>query len=250
MDSGIEQRLQSERAFHNKRFEEDTTDRPQSKYYAGAQIGVLAEATARMKALVAGKDALELGCANGQKACFLAPLARSMTGIDISDVAIANARKRAALANLDNVQFQTANAEALDFPDDSFDAIIGNGIIHHLMLEPVFKEMARVLRPGGTAFFVEPLGHNPAVNAYRAVTPSARTPDEHPLLKRDFKLAERYFSKVDLTCYEMTSLAAVPFSGTVVFPHLHRALSGLDRALFKIPGLRWWAWTCHMALIK
>jgi hypothetical protein len=48
------------------------------------------------------------------------------------------------------------------------------------------SEIARVLRPGGPAIFVEPLGHNPLINAYRKRTPALRTVDEHPPTKARF----------------------------------------------------------------
>src|SRR3546814_4334755 len=52
---------------------------------------------------------------------------------------------------------------------------------------------SRVLRPGGRAVFIEPLGLNPAIELYRRFTPSARTPDEHPLLRRDFRRFDAAF---------------------------------------------------------
>jgi hypothetical protein len=44
---------------------------------------------------------------------------------------------------------------------------------------------------------MEPLGHNPLLNWYRARAPDLRTPDEHPLLARDLALAESCFDEVD-----------------------------------------------------
>jgi ubiquinone/menaquinone biosynthesis C-methylase UbiE len=48
-------------------------------------------------------------------------------------------------------------AEALDFEDDSFDAIVSVHAIEHIpALEAALIEMARVLRPGGKALFIYP----------------------------------------------------------------------------------------------
>jgi len=44
----------------------------------------------------------------------------------------------------------------------------------------------------GSAIFIDPLGHNPAINMFRRSTPDLRTEDEHPLLLEDFRLAGRY----------------------------------------------------------
>lgn len=54
------------------------------------------------------------------------------------------------------------------------------------------------MRPSGNAIFFESLGHNPLINIYRNWTPEARTIDEHPLLKSDFDIIRKHFSKCDL----------------------------------------------------
>src|SRR3546814_11483257 len=85
-------------------------------------------------------------------------MARTATGIDISDVAIEKGRERARQKGFTNVRLEAMNAEAMTFPDDSFDLVFGSGIIHHLDIDRAFGEIARVLRPGGRAVFIEPLG--------------------------------------------------------------------------------------------
>src|SRR3546814_3139995 len=72
---------------------------------------------------------------------------------------------------------------------------------------------SRVLRPGGRAVFIEPLGLNPAIELYRRFTPSARTPDEHPLLRRDFRRFDAAFGSTSCRFYGLATLAAVPFRG-------------------------------------
>jgi ubiquinone/menaquinone biosynthesis C-methylase UbiE len=48
------------------------------------------------------------------------------------------------------VHGRVADAEALPYPDGSFDAVIGHAVVHHVPdLDTSFKEMLRVLRPGG-----------------------------------------------------------------------------------------------------
>ena len=112
------------------------------------------------------------------------------TGIDISPVAIEMGVREAASRGLrDRTHFAVMNAEALDFPDASFDRVCGSGILHHLDLKKAYGEIARVLRPNGYGIFLEPLGHNPLINWYRRRTPQMRTEDEHPLLKSDLALA-------------------------------------------------------------
>ena len=48
----------------------------------------------------------------------------------------------------------------MSFEDSKFDYVVGRGIIHHLDLTVSFRDKT-VLKPGGRAMFVEPLGANP-----------------------------------------------------------------------------------------
>ncbi len=243
-----EDRIERERAFHNERFGHEER-RAQSKYYAAIRDGMDAFG-ARLRELAEGADLLAYGCGDTRSGLRLAPVARSVHGIDISDVAIAASRADAAAAGVTNIAYSVANAEAMDFADASFDLVYGSGIIHHLDLEKSFSEISRVLRPGGRALFWEPLGHNLLVNAYRVLTPNARTPDEHPLLKRDFDLAERYFGEVSTKFYGLTSLATVPFKNSQLGEGLFKLTTGIDRALFRVPGVRWQAWYAMIELSK
>lgn len=233
-------RIDRERDFHNHRFSGETRE-AQDKYYSAIEHGAR-EYMQLVRRLSAGTDVLEYGCATGGNALSLAPSCRTVTGIDISDVAIDQASGRAARGGIGNASFHAMNAEAMTFPDASFDLVFGSGIIHHLDLERCYSEISRVLKPGGTAVFWEPLGHNVLINRYRDRTPEARTPDEHPLLRRDFTLARRHFGAVDLKFYGLLTLGSVPLRNTGLFRPVHAVAATLDRILFAVPGLRWQAW--------
>jgi ubiquinone/menaquinone biosynthesis C-methylase UbiE len=91
-----------------------------------------------------GKDVLEYGCGDGSfslLALKLPAISASLTGIDISDVAIGKAAARPAQLGYQNARFREMNAEAMSFPDESFDVVFGRAIIHHLDLE---KSLARL----------------------------------------------------------------------------------------------------------
>jgi SAM-dependent methyltransferase len=131
----------------------------------------------------------------------------------------------------------------MEFDDDSFDLICGMGILHHLDLGKSLSEIARTLRPGGKAIFIEPLGHNPLINLYRKVTPDLRTEDEHPLLTADLKLMESYFHKIEPRYFHFSSIMAVPFRKLPGYNLLLKTLDAADRALFKLlPFARKYAW--------
>jgi SAM-dependent methyltransferase len=240
--------LARERDYHNRRYSEETRQ-AQGKYYSAISPGAVRFGT-RLRQLAAGADILEYGCGDRTRAFTLAGTCRSAIGIDISDVAIGRAQAAADEAGLRNIAFTVMNAEAMTFADHSFDLVFGRGIIHHLNLERCFADIARVLRPGGTALFWEPLGHNLPLELYRRFTPGARTPDEHPLLRRDFDLARRFFGEVDLDFYGLTTLLSVPLRDTPLGGRLLRATAALDRLLFRVPGLRWQAWYCLIELRK
>ncbi len=77
---------------------------------------------------------------------------RSIVGVDITDVNIYYARKRAAALGLEPaVQFLRADAVALPFPDASFSAVIGiEGMTNMRTRERFLGEAFRLLEPGGT----------------------------------------------------------------------------------------------------
>jgi SAM-dependent methyltransferase len=97
------------------------------------------------------QDVLEIGCGNGSHAQLLASRAKSYTGIDLTDYAVRSTSTRLALRQLPGTVLQM-DAEAMKFPDHSFDFIWTWGVIHHSANTPrIIQEMNRVLRPGGRA---------------------------------------------------------------------------------------------------
>jgi SAM-dependent methyltransferase len=97
-----------------------------------------------------GERVLDLGSGSGMDvfvaAAHVGPHGY-VAGVDITPEQLANARR---LWTTEPVSFQRARIEALPFDDDTFDAVISNGVVN---LSPdkrrVFAEAARVLRPGG-----------------------------------------------------------------------------------------------------
>ena len=106
---------------------------------------------------------LEIGCGFGS-ATF--PLMRLMPQAKL----IASEFSAAMLAELKAKLLQRdmlsrcvlmqLNAEEMQFKKDSFDMIVGAAILHHLFEpEKVLAGCARLLKPGGLAFFFEPFEH-------------------------------------------------------------------------------------------
>jgi SAM-dependent methyltransferase len=239
-------RLERERDFHNERFGA-VEERKQDSFYFAAQPAM--DVYWRLLRQTApGKDVLEYGCADGASTLRLAPVAKSITGIDISDVAIRKAQNEAARHAIGNVSFQVDNAEDMNLPSAKFELVFGAGILHHLILETSLAEIRRVMRPGGKAIFFEPLGHNPLINAYRNRTPEARTVDEHPLVRSDFDIVRKHFSKCDLQFFGLSTLASIPFRWSRLGRTVRAIGQQADNVLLKVPGLKWQAWIVVMNL--
>jgi len=238
-----EARIERERQFHNERFaSEDDGRQGQLKYYDAIWL-CFKKFRAAIAERTKGSVALEYGCGYGQSVIELAEKgAKQSSGIDISDAAIAQGQEHANELGLKNVFLTAGNAEKTPYEDASFDLVYGSGILHHLDLDRSCAEIYRIMKPGGEAIFIEPLGHNPIINLYRKLTPNARTEDEHPLRHRDFKIFSKYF-EVDPRFFGLTSLSIAAFPRKAFFYNpLLETTTAIDRLLLKAPGIRWGAW--------
>jgi ubiquinone/menaquinone biosynthesis C-methylase UbiE len=95
-------------------------------------------------------DVLDAGCGGGRYSAAWAKLgAKSVTGIDFSEIGIQTARQRTA-SKFSNVKFEIGDALAISCPDNSFDCSFSNGVLHHTRdWKKGIHEMVRVLKPGG-----------------------------------------------------------------------------------------------------
>lgn len=93
---------------------------------------------------------LDVATGTGFTAAAFAPLVAEVTGVDISEGMLRQARERARAEGLANVVFETAAAESLPFPAGSFDRVTCRVAPHHFLSVAKFaSEAYRVLRPGG-----------------------------------------------------------------------------------------------------
>jgi arsenite methyltransferase len=71
-------------------------------------------------------------------------------GVDMTDEMLALAQHNAAEAGATNVEFLKGHIEAIPLPAGSVDVVISNCVVNLAADKPsVFREIARVLRPGG-----------------------------------------------------------------------------------------------------
>lgn len=235
-------RLERERDFHDKWMEKTGGGKKAPAY------SIIDCSKAKYLELIVGdglegKRVLELGTGSGAYCVPLAERGARVEAIDISQGAIDVARERiAGNAVAGAIGLQVMNAEELTFPDGHFDVVCGAGIIHHLDLDKIGQGLRRVLKPGGRAVFMEPLGHNLLINLFRALTPGRRTSDEHPLLLKDLEEFSRIIGPGEFHFMHLAGLAAIPFASMPFAPGLRRTLDAMDGVLLKLPFLRQQAW--------
>src|SRR5947199_10618454 len=120
---------------------------------AEANMGLSCGNPTAFASLKPGETIVDLGCGGGLDillaAAKVGPAGRAI-GIDMTPEMIERARANAAKQKLTHVAFHLATIDRLPLPDASVDCIISNCVIN---LAPdkraVFREMWRVLKPGG-----------------------------------------------------------------------------------------------------
>lgn len=118
---------------------------------------------------ISGQKVLDVGCGNGQHTVLHALYGADAYGIDISRVGVA---KGAEIAQANSVadlcHFAVASVSELPYPDDYFDIVVLNAVLHHIIKYPnVESDIWRVLAPGGKLMVADGLRENPLYLALR-----------------------------------------------------------------------------------
>lgn len=119
-----------------------------------------------------GKRLLEVGCGEGANLFHLAARLGSAAQLYGVDFTLEKARFAGVHTGCATA---AADATRLPFADACFDVVLIRDLLHHLP-RPVaaLVEAARVLRPGGALFLVEPNGKNPLIAGMAALIPAER----------------------------------------------------------------------------
>ena len=175
------------------------------EFYRPASAALLAAAGVQP-----GTRLLDVGTGTGIPALLAAELVGpggTVAAIDPSAGLLAAAAGNARAAGAAHLSFRRATAEALPFPNASFDAVVSQlGLMFVADLPRALSEIRRVLRPGGRAAFLAwgPYEQNPFWSAFRTVAeryrPAAAAgeePDQEveepaaPDPRHPFRFAER-----------------------------------------------------------
>lgn len=103
-----------------------------------------------------GLSIADIGSASGVSAALFAARGARVTGIEIAPELVAQAQE--LWRNYaERIEFVVGDAEHLELPDASLDAVFFGGVLHHIpLLDHVYAEALRVLKPGGKLVAIEP----------------------------------------------------------------------------------------------
>jgi ubiquinone/menaquinone biosynthesis C-methylase UbiE len=103
-------------------------------------------------------QALEIGCGEGAGMAAIARTLQPATldAFDLDPEQVARAKERLQSRSLAAGRLWTGDAERIEAPDETYDAVFEFTILHHVPNWPqALREIARVLRPGGHFLFEE-----------------------------------------------------------------------------------------------
>jgi len=154
---------------------------------------------------IRGKKILDLGCGAGEAAVWFAKQGADVTASDLSSEFLALVQRVAALHGT-QLHTHHADADRLDFPDNTFDVVYAGNVLHHVDTDKTLDQIHRILKPGGVLVSWDPLTHNPVINIYRRMAMPVRTEDEHPLHIRDINKFRQRFTDVRFDCFWFSTL--------------------------------------------
>lgn len=115
----------------------------------GTALQIVGESLCESADICAGEKVLDVAAGNGNATLAAARRFAKVTSTDYVPALLEKARQRAAAEGL-TVDFRSADAEALGFDDDSFDACLSTfGVMFTPNQERAATELVRVTRPGG-----------------------------------------------------------------------------------------------------
>ena len=200
----------------------DDPDQVKAYSEAGRADGLMAAAylfhTAQISATISGcREVIDLGCGPATQLAQVAGLHPEIAflGVDLSPNMLGDAESHTRSLGLGNVRFKLGDITRLDLPDRSADAVVSTLVLHHLPsrdhLLACFREIARVLRPGG-ALYLADFGR---LKSLKSVLFFAYMNAKHQphIFSLDYERSLR--AAFELEDFQRTARAALPSQATV-----------------------------------
>jgi ubiquinone/menaquinone biosynthesis C-methylase UbiE len=195
---------------------------------------------------VQDKIILDIACGYSMTPVLFALAGATVYAVDVAPKTIATLQRFAEYKGVaDRVHVYVGPAETLPFADAQFDLIYGGAALHHVQLDQVGPELARVLKPGGKGAFQDPLGHNWLFEfardylPYRGKHPAKGT--DRPLHVQEIAAFGRHFTTCTYRGFEFISVGAKALH-LKRHSRLRRAIEGLDaRILARFPSVQRYA---------
>lgn len=222
----------------------DRHNRAQRAYYGGRTRDTIAPAATpyvlrhidevlAFGGIAPGERVLDAGCGMGRHAFLLAERGIHVEGLDLSPDLL----RRLAAHDAGRFGIPTHCADLAKPPSElerRFDAVVGFFMLHHVPdLDAVFCGVARVLKPGGRAVFIEPNAFNPLYYIQVTFTPGMKWSAE--------KGIPRMRPRVVLGAAERAGLRAAGFARFGFLPPFLRNRAGgghIERLLEAFPPFR------------
>jgi ubiquinone/menaquinone biosynthesis C-methylase UbiE len=156
------------------------------------------EKMAEVSGIGQASEVADVGTGTGFVAAGLAPRVERVIGIDNAPAMLEVARENLRALGASNVDLVVGEASRLPLEDGAVDAAFANMVLHHSEdPEAMLREMARIVRPGGTVAIADEVAH-----------PYAWMREEHADIWLGFEWGQvgRYFAALGLEDYRYEPL--------------------------------------------
>jgi len=153
-------------------------------------------------------NVLEIGTGTGIFTEFFCKAGFNVNSIDIFQGLLEKTKMRCL--NNGTLHLSAADVENLPFRDNSFDAVVGICVLHHLNVVPALKEIRRVVKKGGIILFSEPNMMNPQLMLQKNIKSIKRmrilgeTEDETAFFRWQMQgiLKSLFFEEIKITPFD------------------------------------------------